>query len=385
MDGGAAIATVETRAGRVEIEQAIFTSIRSPMGAGYRIVAASRGITADEKREIVQCAPSHGSLCDPSPDATGLASFILRSGRHCLFFSGNAGKEDTGRGGYRIHTHVLVLDPDAYGAFHFDPFEVEAVVTAIGGHESSRTPPTRLEPLSLCCKGAAAVDSSTVEIEGDLAKQTARVALALIRGDCTLVTGVPDAREVSRAALGATPAGQRRRLSVSYGLKYSPRRSFDLALTEVSAAEVERIKRDNEIQIIDWKNCTLPTDDPYENWLGFARRLWAQGRGATLRQLSAGLNEHCIPELLSRIVALHDDIEQVGAADRATLAVLRMRHLGESGVSELHVRLLKTFHQAAEARQSEIDRAEQEAAERAAAALAEQEQTATVQEPGQGV
>ena len=71
--------------GVVQVERAVFTSMRSPMGEGYRIVAASNGICADERREILRCAPSHGSLCDSSPGATGLASFGLDNGRRCIF------------------------------------------------------------------------------------------------------------------------------------------------------------------------------------------------------------------------------------------------------------------------------------------------------------
>ena len=383
MDGGAAIVSFATRMTTIEVEQAIFTSIRSPMGEGYRIIASSRGISADEKREIVQCAPSHGSLCDQSPEAAGLASFKLRGGRHCLFFSKAAGKEHTGRGGYRIHTQVLVLDSEAYGGFHFDPFVMVAAWASSDGNAELRTPPTRLEALSLCTGGESvgeAVRGGAAKFAGPFAGQVARVALALLRGECTLVRGVPAAREVLQAALEATPAGVRRALSVSYGLKYSPRRRFDVALTEVTAGEMERIKRDSDIRIIDWKDCAFPNEDPYEGWLGLSERLWAQGRGGVLRRLSDELNGDTNPAILSRIAVLHDDIEQVETADRSALAALRKRHMGESGSVELHARMIKQFHQAAALRQGEIERAEQEAAERAAAARAAQEQVATVDE-----
>src|SRR5690606_38204025 len=85
------------------LDRAVFTSIRSPMGSGYQVVAASAGVSADEKREITQRAPSHGNLCDNTPDAEALAAFVLRSQRHCVFLSRHAGAEPSGRGGYRIH------------------------------------------------------------------------------------------------------------------------------------------------------------------------------------------------------------------------------------------------------------------------------------------
>ena len=44
-------------------DQAIFTSIRTPMGEGYRIIAASRGLRPHEKQAITRSSPSHDSLC----------------------------------------------------------------------------------------------------------------------------------------------------------------------------------------------------------------------------------------------------------------------------------------------------------------------------------
>ena len=51
-------------------DQAIFTSIRGPMGEGYRIVAASRGLRPEEKQAITRLSPSHEALCwPPGPGA----------------------------------------------------------------------------------------------------------------------------------------------------------------------------------------------------------------------------------------------------------------------------------------------------------------------------
>ena len=44
-------------------DQAIFTSVRTPMGEGYRIIAASRGLSSPEKQAITRMSPSHGALC----------------------------------------------------------------------------------------------------------------------------------------------------------------------------------------------------------------------------------------------------------------------------------------------------------------------------------
>ena len=55
-------------------DQAIFTSIRTPMGEGYRVIAASRGVRPNEKQSITRNSPSHDSLC-VAPSDTDRADF----------------------------------------------------------------------------------------------------------------------------------------------------------------------------------------------------------------------------------------------------------------------------------------------------------------------
>ena len=88
----------------VTCDQAIFSSVRTPMGQGYQIVAASKGLTPGEKREINQHSPSHGGLCQDGPDAKGVAWYPLSSGRLALAHSADAGAEHSGRGARRTWT-----------------------------------------------------------------------------------------------------------------------------------------------------------------------------------------------------------------------------------------------------------------------------------------
>ena len=75
-------------------DQAIFTSIRTPMGEGYRIIAASRGLRPEEKQAITRSSPSHDSLCWPADKGTeetenryGAAFYPLPTGRFCVALS----------------------------------------------------------------------------------------------------------------------------------------------------------------------------------------------------------------------------------------------------------------------------------------------------------
>ena len=101
-------------------DHAIFTSIRTPMGEGYRIVSASRGLRGDEKQAITRFSPSHEGLCiaeKPTTDvagAEGVAFYPLPSGRLCVAASCRAGAEHTGRGGQRVYTYNVVFDTEDF-------------------------------------------------------------------------------------------------------------------------------------------------------------------------------------------------------------------------------------------------------------------------------
>ncbi len=92
-------AAIETDAsGAVTGDQAVFTSVRSPTGEGYRLVAASAGVRAEEKVEITRRSPSHDNLCGSGAGAVGLSSYLLSSGRHCVGYVCHAGCEHTAGG-----------------------------------------------------------------------------------------------------------------------------------------------------------------------------------------------------------------------------------------------------------------------------------------------
>ena len=97
-------------------DQAIFTSVRTPMGEGYHIIGASRQLRADEKQAITRNSPSHEGLCPvvdaagaDTPEVVGASFYSLPSGRLCVALSCLAGAEHTGRGGQRVYTHSVVF------------------------------------------------------------------------------------------------------------------------------------------------------------------------------------------------------------------------------------------------------------------------------------
>lgn len=404
MDGGAvagpAVAGApDARSGTLRIERAIFTSIRSPMGEGYRIVAASKGISSDEKRAITRCAPSHGSLCDPAGGATALASFVLDSGRRCVFLSANRGTEHTARGGCCVYTHVLVVDPEAFRRFHCDPFELEAAALPQLGNEQDTAPPPRLEPLTLRSgaepaglSGAGGRSQQLVtpadrafaaddyeRIDGVLRAFLEQLAIGPSghaaagprAGRSLLVVGAPRPQRVLGRVLAATPAALRERLSLSYGLRFSPARRFRLVLTDASSNERDRIERDRELDVIAWDSPPPSESGPFDRWLRFVRQRWEAGRAGEVACLSAELTDGWSPALLGQIARLTTDIERARTADEPLLRELVRAHQDDDSATSAQRRLLKELRHLIQERRAVLEQQRQEAsaaAERASAA-----------------
>ena len=149
-------------AAEIVCDQAIFTSARTPMGEGYRIIAASGKVRVEEKQAITRCSPSHGALCDESPDATGMAFYALPTGRLCVAHSCYAGAEHTGRGGQRVYTINLILTKEDFEAVAYNPFRVLRLLRAAGAVKPQLKPPGQLPPIRFG-RGCALCRSSGVE------------------------------------------------------------------------------------------------------------------------------------------------------------------------------------------------------------------------------
>ena len=231
----AALAALETDADRdstagttVSCDQAIFTSIPSPVGSGYRLVSASRGLRPDEKQHIVTRCPSHDGLCDDRTNAVGVAFYALPSGRLCVSHTCYAGLEHTRRGGQRLYTRVVVLDPQAFGAFDHNPFNVIRALIRQGGLQPDLKPPPVLPDLQL--EPWAVTDAAS------LAQAVSQLRPAWLAGILTLILRQQpivllangEALPLLEALLLSVPAQVRAQWSFSSGLRYSLSRGFAL-------------------------------------------------------------------------------------------------------------------------------------------------------------
>lgn len=303
MDRRAALTASRPTSGAV-LDRAIYTSVRSPMGSGYKIVGATPGISADERREIVQRAPSHGNLCDASAQARALASFALSSGRWCLFLSRHDGAEPSGRGGLKIRTDALVMCADTFAAYRCDPVQLQSAarepLDACG--DDTANP----EPIHVPHHAASHdVAGPPAERDDEAGNESVLQALgALLDGRQVMLLGAPHPERTLHALLAATPIGRRAQLTCAYGLRYSTQRSFDLLLLDADARELAAVTGDERVVVIPWgKNADLPPAR-CDRWLGFVRKAWRSGRTEQLTQRTDALIDETSPEALNTIAFL---------------------------------------------------------------------------------
>ena len=349
--------TAATTTGTIQADQAIFTSIRSPMGEGYRIVVASKGVTPDEKREILKYAPSHGSLSHDSPDARALAYFPLSTGRRCIFLTRAAGLEHTGRGGYRVFTHILVLEPTGMRAFAWDPFSIAATIQEYSDEEVRR-PPDSMTPKPLTpAKNSGASDAimeTLVPAPAD-SEMTLHIAARLLAEGGLFVVGASNAATILHTVWEVLPAYVRQGISFSCGLKYSPTRSFDVVFTEASTPELIKIERERSSGVYSWGTALTPVTTAYPKWLKLVADRWVENRMGDIRNVCDGLVSECHPVVLEKIAELLQDLDIVPIANSTTLSQLEQRHSGEECSIGVWGELLKCFSLAVRARQLELD------------------------------
>jgi len=332
-------------------EQAIFTSIRSPMGEGYRIIAASPGVRSDEKAEMTQRSPSHGSLCETSLSATGLLSYPLKSGRYCVACSRYAGTEHTARGGQRVYTHLILLDDESYRHFDLNPARIQAaVVRAVG--ETLTLKPAALDPVLLAIQSTALPETYATYTPIDV---ICRMAAALLEDKRTVVNGSDPATEILDKTLFILPFSVRQRLSASVGLNFSLSRHIQLSVIHGNTSETQRAIRGQGIEWLDLQAPTPPTQaSPFDPWLGLVRRWWNEQRFDDIRRLTSQLTFDATPEYLKRIAEVCNDSDAVRAADESGLAGLAHKYIRFDIQNALEQRLIEQVIEAASRRTAEL-------------------------------
>ncbi|UCG15216.1 MAG: hypothetical protein JSV19_07950 [Phycisphaerales bacterium] len=331
------------RTSTVTCDQAIYSSLRTLVGQGYQIIAASPGLTATEKKEITRRSPSHGGLCQDGPEAAAVGFYKLSTGRLAVAFSCDGGAEHTGRGVRRIYTHVTVLQADDFEKFGFNPSNVLIAVDRVGGLEVRLDPPRRLDPLTLQPLDRFNRERAAAAV-GRFGAPWITYALSLVLRHMRLVvSGDLDPGECMEAILLGVPGPLRADVSFSAGLRFSVGRPYAVTVVAGNPEKTRRLVRGQRLEYLEPD--TETPDPPDTPWLRMVRRRYEKGLFDAVAETAARPIDDCSDAGLDRIGRTCNNMDDAREADTRQLLHLAGDHLEAEAANDfeasLSVRLLR--------------------------------------------
>ncbi len=328
------------------IDRAIFTSVRSMSGQGYRIVAASPGITLGERKAIAKSSPSHGSMTDESDDAIGWAFYELVSGRYCVARSHHHGQEQTARGGKCVLTHSFVVDPDALGAFGGNPFSLLRYVEARNGLDTCYDKSGHLEPLEVAGVG----DLARIAIERVFTILKFDGAGFLLdramQDECIIVTGRLDhGPDIVEGLLLSMPAAMRGACEFTIGLKFALSRRRRVMLIGPDPTRASRLARGRKVTLVSDVEKQAAAGEPSQ-WSSMVADCLRTNRLVDLANLTNAPFDEAALSALDGIAQLQVRLNHVDSSSTETL----LDALGSdatAGGSPIEASLVEDFNRAA--------------------------------------
>jgi len=275
-----------TGASVLQCDRAIFTSLPSAIGEGYRLVAWSSGLRPEERVELTRRAPSHGSLCGEGAASRGVIQLCLQSsGRMVWGFVRVAGAEHTRRGGGRIWTEFLVADASEAAREGMHPCDLHAALAA----EPASKPPLGSTPLARVTVSRRGGGSAATR-DGRAVTVAASVASILLDGrSCVIATGATPS-DVLDDALHMIPASLRAGIRACSGLRLSSSRGVTATLTDRFDQDIVRATRGQGIECIDLQAKVPPPGGTIVPWLTLMSRWWNEQRSAQAMALADQLS-----------------------------------------------------------------------------------------------
>jgi hypothetical protein len=303
-------------------EQAIFTSIRTPIGEGYRIVSSSRGMRPEEKQAITRMCPSHDALCaneaETESDVAGVSYFPLPRGRVCVSVSRFAGAEHTGRGGKRVYSLNVVFEADQLARVRFNPFDVVRSIVASGAADPQLKPPPVLPELDIPVAEASQGTQLPVRQENGLepvSRAWRMYALHhLLEGDNIVLIVPKNWLMAAETMLMGVPGPMRTELSFSAGIKYSVGRSHRLAVTQDDPRAIRSRPTSRAVEFIDAASAPEPQALRGE-WLAFVERHWSQGSVRLLDERTSRGFANCGGTAREWLAGVFNTIDNADQAD----------------------------------------------------------------------
>ena len=236
----------------MRLEQAVFTSIKSPRLNGYQLAATSSGVTSEMARELTIWGPAHDSLWDTRRDGRSVNFHPLTTGDYCLSCTTLAGAEYSGRGGGRVDTQMFVVPRDVLARFAFDPFLVLRALAAAGRLVVHDQVPETLPSVPLLGRSErpdASLISQVLDEVGSKVFDELVNAVGNSPSVAVLTSG--HVERLFQAILHAFTPDERLTLSFTTGLKDSPRRPFKLFVLPNDPTIIRQSQRHSGAKVID--------------------------------------------------------------------------------------------------------------------------------------
>jgi hypothetical protein len=268
----------EDKMGR--IEQAVFTSARTDRGAGYQVVATSRGVQEADRRELAIWGPSHDSLLETGTDVVSFNFFPLPSGAFCISRTTPVGSEYSGRGGTRVYTHCLVAPPETLLQFANHPLALARAAAATGALDVRAELPSILETLDLAETTPTVDQASLAQLVQRVGPwHMARLVQSALEAACTAIaTGRVPAEQLIAGLLDCLPLECRTAISFSTGLRYSSRRPFCILRLPSDQAARRRLAHQPNVTALDWVAKRPCGDVLVNNWARLIERVLSKNR-----------------------------------------------------------------------------------------------------------
>lgn len=349
------------------VDHAVFTSVRSPMGEGYRIIAATGGLRPDERMEATRRAPSHGALDTDHPDALGVIGFPLPTGRYCVGFVRHAGKEHTARGGLRVHTHFVFLSRSQFAAFACDPWLVAGAIAAIDGDDPLLKAATTFPKISLG-EGCSQLPDASPRIPAVEVGWLQSIVAAALRGTSLVANSATVTGGSEQLAWRVIPSVMREKRSISIGITHAPSRGLDICFVSERVEETRRAVHGTRTLWVDpaaplpgqaatgAPTMHNPVSGGFDDWLALTNTTLESGRVGELIRLCDAIDGDATPEGLSTTARLYGHLDQVNLADADTVARLANRYSGFAPTCRAQKLLVEQFRQAAAVRAAELAR-----------------------------
>lgn len=318
-------------------DQAIFTSVRSPTGEGYRIIAASKGLKPEERQAITRFSPSHEGLCPGLLDADSaqcvtpaVCFYELPKGRLCVSISTTAGAEHTGRGGQRVYTHVAVFDAKVFPQLGFNPFAVARAMIAAGLATPELKPPQVLPELTLTVGETA--PPRGIRFASAVTSACRKHVLSCMLSSRSVVLDVSESwLETAELMLLGVPGPMRCKTSVATGLKFSAGRCQRLNVTQDDKNLARNRNAGQPIEFVEADHAAAA--DASGAWIAFVEKHWGKSEFSSVARRTSCAFADTSPaarERLGKLYALMDDVVAIETPRLLASASEYLQHVGES-------------------------------------------------------